>query len=236
MFILIDKEQMCVRYKHHTQACLTNLMHIELSHVAASVIACDWPGAFAGFTDMELKLLYQNLCGQKYASYSRELLVQNVQAFCMSIEESKLNALELSLQAGYLSEGNDNFYKHRPGHNQPQALSEVYTPAALTAVPGCVPIVTPTPTVNAAPASYTQTANAPIARTRPVSDGPPEQPKAGSKTGRVWEIAEMIWQKSGCASNIKAMRKEIIEACEGEGINSSTASVQFGKWKSTKGA
>lgn len=57
---------------------------------------------------------------------------------------------------------------------------------------------------------------------------PPPRPKATSTTGRVWEIADRM-REAGSTD-----RKAVIAACEAEGINPSTASTQYGKWKASK--
>lgn len=53
------------------------------------------------------------------------------------------------------------------------------------------------------------------------------RPGAGSKTGRVWEIADQISLKTGrCAA-----RKEVLEAFAAEGGNINTGSTQYHVWK-----
>jgi hypothetical protein len=52
------------------------------------------------------------------------------------------------------------------------------------------------------------------------------RPRAGTITGRVWEIADRIQRQSG-----KAGREAVIKACMSEGINSATASTQYSHWK-----
>jgi len=53
------------------------------------------------------------------------------------------------------------------------------------------------------------------------------RPKAGSKTGRVWEIAEQLGEE--------VTRKGVVDTCVAEGINPSTASTQYGKWRKFNG-
>lgn len=57
---------------------------------------------------------------------------------------------------------------------------------------------------------------------------PPPRPKATSTTGRVWEIADRMLAAGSTD------RKAVIAACEAEGINPSTASTQYGKWRASK--
>lgn len=52
------------------------------------------------------------------------------------------------------------------------------------------------------------------------------RPRAGTITGRVWEIADQIQRGSG-----KAEREAVIKACMSEGININTASTQFSYWR-----
>lgn len=57
------------------------------------------------------------------------------------------------------------------------------------------------------------------------------RPKDGTTTGRVWTIADEISAKN----KEPATRKEVIEACQAEDINPSTAATQYGKWRKFHG-
>ncbi|AUR88738.1 hypothetical protein NVP2117O_60 [Vibrio phage 2.117.O._10N.261.45.E9] len=57
------------------------------------------------------------------------------------------------------------------------------------------------------------------------------RPKAGTKTGRVWEIADAKSAEAG----EPALRAPVIEQCEAEGINSATAATQYGRWRKYHG-
>lgn len=79
---------------------------------------------------------------------------------------------------------------------------------------------------------------APVKTASPVAKKPSDmlvvnRPAAGSLTGRVWDIADdYATQQIDYGS--KTFRKEVIARCEAAGLNKSTASVQFGKWISSK--
>ena len=60
---------------------------------------------------------------------------------------------------------------------------------------------------------------------------PIARPKATSTSGQVWEIADRLFVEAG---NQIPDRKATMVACEAAGINGSTASTQFGKWKASK--
>lgn len=57
------------------------------------------------------------------------------------------------------------------------------------------------------------------------------RPKAGTKTGRVWEISDAI----SAEGKAPAPRKDVIEACVKEEINASTAATQYGRWRKFNG-
>ncbi len=52
------------------------------------------------------------------------------------------------------------------------------------------------------------------------------RPGAGTKTGRVWEIADRILKETGAVD-----REAVIKACMLEGININTASTQYSHWR-----
>jgi hypothetical protein len=65
-----------------------------------------------------------------------------------------------------------------------------------------------------------------------VSDAP-AAPKKTSTCGLVWELCEKHLA-AGLALDSKELRAAIMANCEQEGINKSTAGVQYGKWKASK--
>lgn len=57
------------------------------------------------------------------------------------------------------------------------------------------------------------------------------RPKAGTATGRVWEIADELSAKAGAP----APRKEVLGVAQKEDINVSTAATQYGRWRKYHG-
>ena len=67
---------------------------------------------------------------------------------------------------------------------------------------------------------------------QPVAPAMPKQngvtrPKPGTKTGRVWEIADALSAQAGAP----APRKSVIAQGVAEGINPATLATQYGKWR-----
>lgn len=57
------------------------------------------------------------------------------------------------------------------------------------------------------------------------------RPKSGTKTGRVWEIADAQSANRGKP----ALRKDVIAECVSEQINEATAATQYGRWRKYNG-
>lgn len=55
------------------------------------------------------------------------------------------------------------------------------------------------------------------------------RPSSGTRTGRVWEIADELTRRNGRT----ATRGEVVKQFTSEGGNPNTASTQFQKWKQT---
>lgn len=64
------------------------------------------------------------------------------------------------------------------------------------------------------------------AKPRNESQNGVSKPAAGTKTGRVWEIADAISAKL----QRPALREEVMKACEDEGINRGTIATQYARW------
>jgi hypothetical protein len=57
------------------------------------------------------------------------------------------------------------------------------------------------------------------------------RPKDGTKTGRVWGIAD----EKSTALGAPVPRKDVIEAGTAEGINAATIATQYGRWRKYHG-
>lgn len=55
----------------------------------------------------------------------------------------------------------------------------------------------------------------------------PTRPKAGTATGKVWDVADALYNETGEIPD----RKTLIAKCEEQGVKAATVGVQFGKWK-----
>lgn len=239
MHVLIDREQMLVLYKHPKLSVLDNVRHIECPQSCAIV---PYQDHFGDLTDLELRLLYRNLCGQSFQGYARHHLEATLKMMCEALPESPINEYEALLQAMTIDMEDEDYYRYAPGSTEPSKQNVLFrAPAKQTQaiVIPCPPAPAPlpqSPENKAHMAAYEAQKLARSVPREPRQSNPSTYvpPKGGSKTGRVWEIAEPIYEAAPKPVDWKALRKQIVAACEAEGINSSTASVQYGKWKQTK--
>lgn len=66
------------------------------------------------------------------------------------------------------------------------------------------------------------------------SSGSNVRPKEGTTTGRVWAIADMVLSERPEEVGTKPFRADVVARCQEEGINSSTATTQYGKWNKAR--
>lgn len=57
------------------------------------------------------------------------------------------------------------------------------------------------------------------------------RPKAGTKTGFVWETADRLSNELGAP----VPRKDVMEVCEAQGMNKSTVATQYARWRKYNG-
>jgi hypothetical protein len=252
MQILIDLERLCVLYKGLDGATLMNVANIEVPRSAVAVIDAEDHDSYSRFTDYELKIMYYNMCGNQITTFNRPFLIKEVALLVKLLPVTEFNAHNAAAQVEWIAKNvyidnmDNGQYRYAHGSAQPAAQPDLFKVAALVSVKGHVPadkryfardpvsrVVTAlvagnNPLIPAAHVPQPRDPNAPPRS----SDAPSAPPKAGSKTGRVWAIAD---EQYALHSTIdKTLRNMVAVACEKEGINSSTMSVQYSKWKSTK--
>src|SRR4051812_46268122 len=98
MFIVIDREHLVVLYKHDNQAALVSLANIEVPEAAIVAMGATDPDSYARFTDFELKVLFENISGEKYSGYDRTLLKKAVIGKVEQLPVTQLRSLEVEAQ------------------------------------------------------------------------------------------------------------------------------------------
>lgn len=153
----------------------------------------------------EAQLLYKNTL-QKAATGDHRAVCGALQRVCDKIPALQWTGNQLNV-----------------GIRNRVAESDARRAAAAAANPLPPPVPAP---VRASAAPATGTPGTPTA---------PARPKPGSTTGRVWDMCDAAHKAAGEVKDWKLFKKGIIVAGIATGINESTVSVQFGKWKLASG-
>lgn len=111
-----------------------------------------------------------------------------------------------------------------------KAEKEAEAAAKAAAQSTAAPVATdcsapPVPTVVPSSAVPPGTPAVPVSVVKDTKNGI-TRPGTETQTGKVWLIADGITKDSGKP----ATRKAVVDACVAQGINTSTATTQFGKW------
>lgn len=161
MYILIDREQMAFRHKHPEHAVVSGLATIEVSHCSVCIFPIDDNGrGFQEFTDLELKLLYQNTTGHKFEGFSRLHLIEMVLDAARRLPVTRAKALEVQQQATKIAFTDEGFYRYVYGSYTASKEEDLFEPPALVVLPGAVLDVA------------VQVQAAPQARAKPLAPAP----------------------------------------------------------------
>lgn len=124
-----------------------------------------------------------------------------------------------------------------PQRNRKREDASYWVTFATGEAGGAGEVAAPKPRPSARKAAAPAQGGTPAApKQRPTPSGPATRPKAGTSTGKVWDIADELYATTvaGQGKDLKTLRADVMARCEAEGINPSTASVQFGKWKASQ--
>lgn len=261
MYVLIDITNCRPICKHESYKACAAMAVIQFANVDAAIVALGSNKGFAILEREQVKAVGLALgvkVGSDYAAGLRAIReaieADDVLALPFTLEQMERQAYAIAPNVDYpmAYDVTGDVPKRLPRwHFDPQrnrkrsdsSFGHVFS-AGLGYGPGVVP---PTHGVHKAapgtgprapamapPKPGATPPKAPPAKRAPAApSGPATRPKGGS-TARVWELADLELSELG-SIDMKALRKAVIAACEAEGINSSTASVQYGKWKSSKG-
>lgn len=232
MYVSIDMKEMKVIHKHPSCNVVLNLVYLECPKSECHVSSIDM--CLKDKTELELKMLYRNMIGgEKFPADLRKVVLDHI---FNKIPINDVIPEEVARLASNVGATDRKVYKYIKGQ-----FSSFVNPSIFQNTPE-------TPKVHSEPPPP-YFAKKPSALDN-INDNDPlpekeefvpkvqreslagvNRPKPGSTTGKVWDIADTI---SGTISDDKALRKAVITECEAQGINKSTASVQFGYWRNNR--
>jgi hypothetical protein len=245
MYISLNKKDMRVMHKHPSINVVSNLVYLEVPKGLCNISTLDM--CLYKLTDLELKLLYKNTVGEdKYPPDLAKSLLGYIAAY---VPVTDVIPEELARFAATVGPNDKKTYKYIKGQFtsfvSPTVLDHPVTiprhhpdppPAFFPKKPSVLDDLNdndPIPNAEEIAAFESKGQNLIKSQRTPRDPlaGPSSRPKEGSTTGKVWDIADELYTT---IKDDKQLRKAVIERCTKEGINSSTTSVQFGKWKTAR--
>lgn len=243
MYILLNRDALTINYKHSIPFVLCNIAWIELQTVGYTVAPCD-PSAFRGLTEMELKMLYRNMTGKDLGLNGLNACLEVLTSLIVEMEQSDIDHFEVELQAGCVSEDQKGFYKYVKGASRPALQADLFNSAynaesnpevERLAAQGVWPLLTSSyKAAQSAPAAPQQ---AQIAKPVQRTTTPPKEPGATTTSGKIWAMADQIWNSKGCSKvkhEIDCIKKLVVTELLAQGINRSTITTQLSHWQKNR--
>lgn len=244
MYVSIDRENLKFLHKHPDLHVVSNLAWIDAPHAALSVAPYDHNSFLSGYTDMELKILYRNTTGVDHTGFEGDALRAILAELAERLPVSDVNAFEVERQAAILEDGNHDRYKYVKGSTRPAKQGELFEPEALKAVRSdneevIAAAVRLRPAQPRATATHTPApASAQPRPARPTA-APllPRAPRQGGVREKIWEVADRMWDEAGKPtekSTVLALRKNIMNALEQDGVKRTSSSNELGNWQKAR--
>uniref|UniRef100_A0AAU7B940 Uncharacterized protein n=1 Tax=Pseudomonas phage BL5 TaxID=3109218 RepID=A0AAU7B940_9VIRU len=221
MYVSLDMQNMKIVHKHSSLNAVCGLVHIELPDVAVHVGAYDM--VVKHKTDMEIKMLFRS-CFPGEADHMpipemKARILQFVEAF----PETDLDELEVKRQADSIRDGDKKAYKYVKGSFRASRPAELFADATGDSVRACATV----------PASSAARPVRPAAAPRAATGAP----RASGVREKIWAVADRMWEEAGKPtekSTVLALRKDIMNALEQDGVKRTSSSNELGNWQKAR--
>lgn len=247
MYIAVDKQKMRIIYKHTKMKVLTDLTWLEYPEVAVGIHSAAVENDFSRYTDMEVRMLYQNTTQEATKGLTRSQMVTTLLRIVESLPDVLVNERELHHQCRAVGEREKTRYLYSPGMAHPQIMSKLFERPFITVTRGeneqflcatqrlylhTAPVqhTAPQPVPAAAPSTENRTASVAAARpavcAAPASSNDVKRPKPGTICASLWDLFDEL-----AAAGNELNAKDLLGHKDVEGINPSTLRTQLGHWK-----
>ena len=221
MYVSLDMQNLKIVHKHSSLNAVCGLVHIELPDVAVSVGACDM--VVRQKTDMEIKMLFKSC----YPGESDHMSITDMKARILQFVEdfpvTDLDELEVKRQADSIRDGDKKAYKYVKGSFRASRPAELFADATGDSMRAGVTV----------PASSAARPVRPAAAPRAATGAP----RASGVREKIWEVADRMWEQAGKPTEksiILALRKEIMNTLEQEGVKRTSSSNELGNWQKAR--
>jgi len=221
MYVSLDMQNMRIVHKHSSVNAVCGLVHIELPDVAVNVCPIDMTVKHK--TDMEIKMLFRSCFPGQADHMPVAEMKSKILQFAEEFPVTDLDELEVKRQADSIRDGDKKAYKYVKGSFRASRPAELFADA----------------TGDAARASATVPASSAARPVRPAvaPRAATGSPRASGVREKIWAVADRMWEEAGKPtekSTVLALRKDIMNALEQDGVKRTSSSNELGNWQKAR--
>ena len=221
MFVSLDKGRMQVVHKHHSVNAVFDLVQIELPNSAVEICAPDL--IVKAKTDLEIKMLFRSC----FPGVDDHIFISDMKAliaaFVAEMPETDLDEVELRKQAESIHALDKKAYQYVKGSFRASRPAELFAEAARDVASAVSTVAAP---------AVARPVRAPAAP-RPTNS----TPRVAGVREKIWEVADHMWEEAGKPSEksrVLALRKQIMDKLEREGVKRTSSSNELGNWQKAR--
>ena len=221
MYVSLDMQNMRIVHKHSSVNAVCGLVHIELPDVAVNVCPIDMTVKHK--TDMEIKMLFRSCFPGQADHMPVSEMKSKILQFAEEFPVTDLDELEVKRQADSIRDGDKKAYKYAKGSFRASRPAELFADATGDAVRAGATI----------PASSAARPVRPAAAPRAATGAP----RASGVREKIWAVADRMWEEAGKPtekSTVLALRKDIMNALEQDGVKRTSSSNELGNWQKVR--
>lgn len=225
MYVSLDMQNMRIVHKHSSVNAVCGLVHIELPDVAVNVCPIDMTVKHK--TDMEIKMLFRSCFPGQADHMSITDMKARILQFVEDFPVTDLDELEVKRQADSIRDGDKKAYKYVKGSFRASRPAELFADATGDSMRAGVTV----------PASSAARPVRPAAAPRAAPRAATGAPRASGVREKIWEVADRMWEQAGKPTEksiILALRKEIMNTLEQEGVKRTSSSNELGNWQKAR--
>lgn len=221
MYVSLDMQNMKIVHKHSSVNAVCGLVHIELPDVAVNVCPIDMTVKHK--TDMEIKMLFRSCFPGQADHMPVAEMKSKILQFAEEFPVTDLDELEVKRQADSIRDGDKKAYKYVKGSFRASRPAELFADATGDAVRAGATV----------PASGAARPVRPAAAPRAATGAS----RASGVREKIWAVADRMWEEAGKPtekSTVLALRKDIMNALEQDGVKRTSSSNELGNWQKAR--
>ncbi|ARB11107.1 hypothetical protein JG012_00039 [Pseudomonas phage JG012] len=221
MYVSLDMQNMRIVHKHSSVNAVCGLVHIELPDVAVNVCPIDMTVKHK--TDLEIKMLFRSCFPGQADHMPVSEMKSKILQFAEEFPVTDLDELEVKRQADSIRDGDKKAYKYVKGSFRASRPAELFADATGDAVRAGATV----------PASSAARPARPAAAPRAATGAP----RASGVREKIWAVADRMWEEAGKPiekSTVLALRKDIMNALEQDGVKRTSSSNELGNWQKAR--